>query len=132
MDDYHEFRHAHEIQIEEWRLYCFPNDVSITRGIVALSGATTILGISSTSGSGSATNNGATKSGGITKGGGAGASISTRAHCPYLSQLWNYFVNCDKITKRLGLISCGVCKISNVSPMRVCEKPMYVCVGSSW
>ncbi len=35
MDDYHEFKHAHEIQIEEWQLYWSPNYVSINRGIVA-------------------------------------------------------------------------------------------------
>ncbi len=76
MDDYHEFRHAHEIQIE-WRLYWFPNYVSITRGIVAPSGATTIPSISSTRGSRSASCNGITESGGTTGGGGAGASINT-------------------------------------------------------
>jgi len=78
MDDYHEFKCAHEIQIEEWQLYWFPNYVSITRGIVAPSGATTIFSISSTSGNRSASGNGTTRSGGTTGGGGAGASTDTR------------------------------------------------------
>jgi len=33
MDDYLEFMHAHDIQIEEWWLYWSPNYVSITKGI---------------------------------------------------------------------------------------------------
>ncbi len=51
MDDYHEFIHAHEIQIEEWQLYQSPNYVSITRGVVAPSGATTTPSISLTNAS---------------------------------------------------------------------------------
>jgi hypothetical protein len=43
MDDHHEFKHAHEIQIEEWRLYWSPNYVSITTRIVAPSGASQLL-----------------------------------------------------------------------------------------
>jgi hypothetical protein len=43
MDDYHEFRRAHEIQIEEWQLYWSPNYVFIIRRIVAPSGATITL-----------------------------------------------------------------------------------------
>jgi hypothetical protein len=35
MDYYHEFKHAHDIQIEEWWLYWSPNYVSIIRGIMA-------------------------------------------------------------------------------------------------
>jgi hypothetical protein len=35
MDDYHEFMHAHEIQIEAWTLYWSPNYVFIISGIVA-------------------------------------------------------------------------------------------------
>ncbi len=45
MDDYHEFKHAHEVWIEEWWLYWPPNYVSIIRGtIVVLSGTPTIFG----------------------------------------------------------------------------------------
>ncbi len=83
MDDYHEFKCAHDIQIDEWQLYWFPNYVSITRGIVALSSATTILGINLASGNKSVNGNrvtesgGTTKSGRTTKGGGVGASTST-------------------------------------------------------
>ncbi len=89
MDEYHEFRRAHEILINEWRLYRSPNYVSIIRGIVAPSGATTTLNISLASGS-------ATSSG-TTKGGGVGASTSTWAHCMYLTQLWNSSVSYEKL-----------------------------------
>ncbi len=57
--------------------YWFPNYVFITRGIVALDGATTTLGINSTNGNGSANGNGVTESGGTTRGGGARASTNT-------------------------------------------------------
>jgi hypothetical protein len=77
MDDYHEFKCAHEIQIEEWRLYWSPNYVSITKGIVAPSGATTIFCINSANGSRNA-NGRTTGSGGTIGGGGARASTSTQ------------------------------------------------------
>jgi hypothetical protein len=77
MNDYHEFKSAHEIQIEEWWLYWSPNYVSITKGIVAPNGATTILDISLASGSENASGNGATRIGGTIGGGGVGASTST-------------------------------------------------------
>jgi hypothetical protein len=51
MDDYLEFMHAHDIQIEEWWLYWSPNYVSITKGIVAPIGAMATPSINSTSGS---------------------------------------------------------------------------------
>jgi hypothetical protein len=35
VDDYHESKHAHDIQIEEWRLYWYSNYVFITMKIVA-------------------------------------------------------------------------------------------------
>jgi hypothetical protein len=76
MDDYHEFKCAHDIQIEEWQLYWSPNHVSITIGIMAPSGATT-PSINLANGSGSAIGNGAIGSGGTTKGGGARASTNT-------------------------------------------------------
>ncbi len=87
---------------------------------MAPSGGTITLGINLASGSENANGNGATRNGGtiggggITMGGGVGASTST--HCPYLTQLWIFSVNCNEITKGLGLKSCEVCKISNVSP----------------
>jgi len=63
MDDYHEFKHAYEIKIKEWRLYWSPNYVFIIRGIVASSGATTILNINlangNANGSGTIRNGGA-------------------------------------------------------------------------
>jgi len=83
MDDYHEFRCAHDIQIDEWQLYWSPNYVSITKGIVAPSSAMTTLGISSASGNKNANgsvvteSDGTSKSDGTTKGGGVGASTST-------------------------------------------------------
>jgi hypothetical protein len=76
MDDYHEFRHANEIQIE-WRLYWSLNYFSITKGIVAPSDAMVILSINSVNGSKNANGSGTTRSGGTTKGGGAKASTNT-------------------------------------------------------
>jgi uncharacterized membrane protein YgcG len=93
MDVYHEFRHAHEIQIEKWQLYWSPNYVYITKGIVAPSGATTILNISSSnkSGSGSASGSGTTGSGGTTRGGGARASISTQGPLRVFNPVVEFF-----------------------------------------
>jgi len=85
MDDFHVFKCAHKIEIEEWQLYWSPNYVYITRGIMAPSGATTTLGISSTSGNGNASGSGAVRSGGTTRGGNVGASTSTWGHCLYLT-----------------------------------------------
>jgi hypothetical protein len=51
----HEFKHAHDIQIEEWQLYWSPNYVSITMGIVAPSGVMATPSISLANGSGNAT-----------------------------------------------------------------------------
>jgi hypothetical protein len=58
-----------------------------------------------------------------------GHPLVHEVHCLYLIQSWNYSVSCDGITKGLGLRSYGVCKISNVSPMKVCEKLMHKCIG---
>ncbi len=114
MDDYHEFKHANEIQIE-WQLYWSLNYFSITKGIVAPSGAMVILSINS------------------------GMEVKMPmvveplkvvelprvvvqrhplihgVHYSYLTQLWNSSMSCNGNTKGLGLKSCGVCKISNVS-----------------
>jgi hypothetical protein len=49
-------------------LYWSPNYISITRGIMAPSGAIAILGISLANGNENANGSGATESGGITKG----------------------------------------------------------------
>jgi hypothetical protein len=48
MDDYHEFRKDHAIEIEAWRQHWSPSYVSITHGGVA-SGGTTTLSTPSTS-----------------------------------------------------------------------------------
>jgi hypothetical protein len=77
MDDYDEFRCAHEIQIEKWWLYWSPNYVSITNGIMAPSGAMTILGISSANESGNTSGGGSIRSHGTTRGGGEKTSIGT-------------------------------------------------------
>ncbi len=77
MDDYHEFKCAHDIQIEKWRPYWSPNYVSITIRVMAPSGATATPSINLASRSGSATSNGTIGSGGTVKGGGARASINT-------------------------------------------------------
>jgi hypothetical protein len=76
MDDYHEFGHAHEIQIEEWRLYCFPNYVYIIVGIMAPSGTMITFCISLASGNGNAIGSGTIGSGGTIGGGDARASIT--------------------------------------------------------
>jgi hypothetical protein len=123
MDDYHEFKRAHDIQIEEWQLYWFHNYVSITRGIVAPSGSTTTLGISLVSGIGAIGN------GGIIEGGGAWASTNMRGPLVTFHLVMEFFVSYDKITKGLKLKSYRVCKISNVNPMRACEKLMHGCIG---
>jgi hypothetical protein len=91
MDDYHEFKCAHEIQIEEWELYWSPNYVSITKGIMAPSGAMVTLSINSASGSKNASDNGTTKSGGTTKGGGVGAFISTQSPLPIFNLIVEFF-----------------------------------------
>jgi hypothetical protein len=39
MDDYREFWHAHEVEIQNWQLYWSLNYVSITIMLVASSGA---------------------------------------------------------------------------------------------
>jgi hypothetical protein len=48
MDDYHEFRRDHAIEIEKWRQHWFPSYVFITHDGVA-SGGTTTLSTPSTS-----------------------------------------------------------------------------------
>jgi hypothetical protein len=96
MDDYHEFRHAHDIQIEWWLYWC-SNYVFITKGIVTPNGAMVTLSISSTSGSRKTNGNGATKSvkttrsGGITKGGGVRASTSTWDPLPTFNPIVEFF-----------------------------------------
>jgi hypothetical protein len=45
MDDYHEFKYTHEVEIMEWRLYWAPNYVSITIMIMIPSGMLTTLNI---------------------------------------------------------------------------------------
>jgi len=45
MDDYHEFKFAHKIEIKEWQLYLAPNYVSITIMIMIPSGMLTIPSI---------------------------------------------------------------------------------------
>jgi len=99
------------------------------RDFVPPSVATTTTNINSASGSGNTNVSGATKSGGTTEGGGAMASIICGVHCLHLTQLWNFFVSCGKITKRLKLKNYEVCRISSISPMRACEKHMHECMG---
>jgi hypothetical protein len=91
LDEYYEFKHAHEIQIEEWWLYWSPNYVSITRGIVAPSVAMATPSISSTNGSRSAISSGNTINGGITEGGGARASTSTWGPLPIFNLVVEFF-----------------------------------------
>ncbi len=96
----------------------------IVNGIVTPSGGTITLDINSASGN--VSGSGTTRCGGTT-GAGVGASIGTR--CSYLTQLWIFLVNYGEIIKGLGLRSYEVCRNSNVSPMRACEKHVHECVG---
>jgi hypothetical protein len=91
MDDYHEFKRAHEIQIEKWWLYWFPNYVFVTTRIVAPSGVTTIPITSSTSGSENATSSGAIKSGGTTGGGSVGDSTNAWGPWPIFNPIVEFF-----------------------------------------
>jgi hypothetical protein len=91
MDDYYEFMHAHDIQIEEWWLYWSPNYVSIIRGIVAPSVATTTFNISLTSESGGAIGIGAIGSGGTIRGGNVRASTSRHNPLPTFNPVVEFF-----------------------------------------
>ncbi len=64
MNNYHEFKHAHEIQIEKWQLYWSPNYVSMIRKIVAPSGAMITSNISLTNEGRNVSGNRTTRSGG--------------------------------------------------------------------
>jgi len=97
--------------------------------IVVPSGASTTFGISSISESKSATDSGTTRSGGITKGGGVGASISTWAPLPIFNPFMEFFHELRWNHQGVRTKSCGVCKISNISPMRVYKKLMDRCIG---
>jgi hypothetical protein len=70
MDDYHEFKCAHEVSIEERCLYWSPNYVSITRGFKATSGATISPNNNAISGSRNVSGNETIGSGGVTRSGG--------------------------------------------------------------
>jgi hypothetical protein len=58
-----------------------------------------------------------------------GHPLIHEVHCSYLTQLWNSTKSYSGITKGLGLRTYKVCKVSNVSSMRVYEKLMHICVG---
>jgi hypothetical protein len=58
-----------------------------------------------------------------------GHPLIHEVHCSYLTQLWNSSVSCGRITKGLGLKSCGVCKISNVIPIKFYKELMHECIG---
>jgi hypothetical protein len=90
---------------------------------MTLSGSTTTLGISLISGIG------ATGNGGIIEDGGAWASINMRGPLLTFNLVMKFIMNYDEITKRLKLKSYRVYKISNVSPIKACEKPMHGCIG---
>ncbi len=76
MDDYHEFWHAHEVEIQNWQLYWSLNYVSITIMIVASSGALATPNNYCTNGNGSASS-AATRSG--------SANLSTKKQGPLLT-----------------------------------------------
>jgi len=76
VDDYHEFWHAHEVEIQNWQLYWSLNYVSITIMIVASSGALATPNNYCTNGNGSASS-AATRSG--------SANPSTKKQGPLLT-----------------------------------------------
>jgi hypothetical protein len=64
INDYHEFKCANDVHIEEWWLYWLPNYVSITKGFLAIRGMVINLNSNVTSGSGSSNGSGTMGSGG--------------------------------------------------------------------
>jgi hypothetical protein len=123
INDYHEFRCANDVHIEEWQLYWSPNYVCITMGFLAIGGVVVNLNNSVTSGSGSVNGSGAIKSGGTKP------STSAWVHCLHSTQLWNSFMSCNGITMGLKLKCCETYRISNVSFMRTYEMPLHGCIG---
>jgi hypothetical protein len=83
MDDYHEFRHAHEIQVKECGYTNFPIMLLSLKNY-ACKWCNGNFSISMASGSGSANGSGPIGSGGTPMGGGVKASISMQG--PLLSQ----------------------------------------------
>ncbi len=83
MDDYHEFICAHEVHIEEWRIYWSANYVSIVEILmvptfVSILGVIAIVYSSGLIGGGANVNdNGVITNGVATRSGGIGLSIST-------------------------------------------------------
>jgi hypothetical protein len=69
MDEYHEFKCAHKIEIKEWQLYSTPNYVSITIMIMTPSGMLTIPSINLTIESDTTNGNGTIKSRNVDGGG---------------------------------------------------------------
>jgi hypothetical protein len=79
MDDYFEFKCAHEIHIEEWWLYWSPDYVSITSGLVALVVTTTTLANTNLiNGNGNVGSSGSIEGSGTTRSGGIGPSTNAR------------------------------------------------------
>jgi hypothetical protein len=87
MDDYHEFKCAHEVQIKERYLYWSPNYVSIIMGLKAISGAIISPNSNAVSGSKNVNGNETIGSGGI------GLSINTqlKAFFPTFNPIMKFF-----------------------------------------
>jgi hypothetical protein len=100
---YYEFRHAHEFQIEKWHCYQSSNYVSITKGIIAPSGAmsttpSTTLVTKNESASGSGITKMEMQNGnGTTRGGGMRLSLVCRVLCLHSTMLWNSSKTCEEI-----------------------------------
>jgi hypothetical protein len=101
MDDYYEFKCAHEIQIEEWQLYWSPNYVSITKGIIAPSGAMSTPSPSLITRNGSVNGSGNANGYGTTRGGGMELPLVCRVFCLHLTMLWNSSKTCGEIQRGL-------------------------------
>lgn len=76
MDNYHDFKCAHEVEIKDWQLYWSPNFVSIAMGTMVPTNVDVAFSSNVTSGNRNASSNGATESGGTIKCDGFGLSIN--------------------------------------------------------
>lgn len=127
MNNYHEFKHAHKVHVEEWQSYWSSNYASIIEIFVISTSIFTlsVIGMTfrndPTNGGGSVGANGTTRNHGTTRSGGISPSInrhSTQLHAVL-----------PKVTRGFKLRNYRICKSSNISAMRAYERLMHRCVG---
>jgi hypothetical protein len=127
MNDYHVFKHAREVHVEEWQSCWSSNYASIIE-IFVISTFVFTLGvigmtfrIDSIGGGGSVGANGTTRNHGTTRSGGISPPISR--HSIQLHAIL------PKVTRGFKLRNYKICKSSNISPMKAYERHMHRCVG---